>query len=242
MIKKDNPLVVPISIIIAGGLIAIAIYLGGKSNQQYAAAPTNNNQQQQQQQPQQPQQPNGQVAPVTDKDNIVGSRDAKVIIVEYSDSECPFCRSFHKTMLQVVKEYKPSEVAWVYRQFPIAQLHPNAPKQSEAMYCANDLGGNKGFWSFTNRLFEVAGAGGPLDMNELPKIASFAGLDTDAFNQCLSSGKFTKAVQDAVSAAGAAGAQGTPYSVAISKSGQQLVISGAQPFEQVKSTIDSLLK
>jgi len=227
---------VPLSIVIAGGLIAFAIYLGGKNSQQnIAVAPTNNNQQQQPQ-------PTGNVPPVTSKDNIVGNPNAKVVIVEYSDSECPFCKSFHNTMLQVMKAYKSDEVAWVYRQFPIASLHSKAPKESEAGYCANELGGNKGFWSFTNRLFEVTNSNNSLDPNELPNIATFAGLDVNAFNSCLSSGKYTKAVQDAVTSGTSAGAQATPNSFAISKSGQKVFINGAQPFEQVKATIDSLLK
>ncbi|MFZ2049138.1 MAG: thioredoxin domain-containing protein [Minisyncoccia bacterium] len=239
MIKKDNPLIIPLSIIIAGGLIAFAIYLGGKNSQQnIAAAPSNNNQQQQQQ----PSGQVGQVEPVTSKDNIVGNPNAKIVIVEYSDYECPFCKSFHNTMLQVMNAYKPDEVAWVYRQFPIAQLHSKAPKESEAALCVNELGGNKAFWDFTDKLFSTTNSGNTLDESELPKLASFAGVNVNAFNSCLSSGKFTKAVQDDVTAAGAAGAQGTPFSVIITKSGNKSSIYGAQPFEQVKATIDALLK
>ena len=234
MLHKENPLLVPLSIIIAGGFVAVAIFFGAKTNtQNIAAAPTAN--------------PNGavvtgQVDPVTAKDNIVGNINAKVVVVEYSDYECPFCKSFHKTMQQVMNTYKPDQVAWVYRQFPIAQLHSKAPKESEAGLCANDLGGNKGFWDFTNRIFDVTTSNNTLDPAELPNIAQFAGLDVTAFNNCLSSGKFTKAVLDDVAAAARAGAQGTPYSVAITQSGKKLPINGAQPFDQVKSIIDSLLQ
>ena len=233
MENKTNPLIIPLSIIIAGGLVALSIYFGGKNTQNVAVQPTTTNK---------ANIVTGQVEPVTASDNIVGDINAKVVVVEYSDYECPFCKSFHKTMQQVMATYKPSEVAWVYRQFPIVQLHSRAPKESEAAFCVNELGGNKAFWQFTNRVFEVTTSNNTLDPKELPNIATFSGVDATAFNTCLSSGKYTSAVQNAVAAATKAGAQGTPYSVVLTKSGKKSSINGAEPFEQVKNTIDSLLK
>ena len=60
--------------------------------------------------------------PVSDGDHILGDKNASVKIVEFSDTECPFCKRFHTTMQQVVKDNN-GQVAWVYRHFPLDQLH-----------------------------------------------------------------------------------------------------------------------
>src|SRR3990167_9400150 len=81
---------------------------------------------------------------VTDKDWYKGNKNAKVVMVEYSDLECPFCKSFHPTMQQVMKDYG-DKVKWVYRHYPL-NFHANAQKEAEATECAGKLAGNDGFW------------------------------------------------------------------------------------------------
>jgi protein-disulfide isomerase len=232
--SKDNGQLIPLSIIVAGILVAGAIYFGGSkpstvaqgvANAQAATAEAV-----------------GVIEPVSNKDHIVGNPNAKVIVYEYSDFECPFCKTFHNTMHQIMETYKDGEVAWVYRQFPIAQLHSKAPKESEASECVTELGGNTAFWKFADKLFATTNSNNSLDAAQLPVFAQAAGVDVTAFNNCLASGKYTKVIDDAVVTAGKAGAKGTPYSVAVTKSGKKVAISGAQPFETVKATIDSLLK
>jgi len=115
--------------------------------------------------------------PVTALDHIRGNPDAKVVMVEYSDTECPFCKVFHATMQQVMNDYgKDGRVAWVYRHFPIDSLHSKARKEAEAMECAYDQGGDEKFWSFTDRLYEVTTSNNGLDPNELYNIAKYVGL------------------------------------------------------------------
>lgn len=95
------------------------------------------------------------IRPVTEGDHIVGDiNTAKIIIVEYSDFDCPFCKVFHSTMHRVVKDSN-GEVAWVYRHYPIPQLHPDAFKKAEATECAWEQGGNEAFWKYADRLFEI---------------------------------------------------------------------------------------
>lgn len=91
---------------------------------------------------------------ITDADHIRGDRDAAVTVVEYSDFGCPFCGRFHSTMKQVMNNYDDNEVAWVYRHFPIPQLHPQAPRIARASECAADIGGEEAFWSFADEVFK----------------------------------------------------------------------------------------
>ena len=84
------------------------------------------------------------IKPVAAMDHIRGDAKAPVKVVEFSDPECPFCKRFHDTMREVVKAYD-GKVAWVYRHFPLDSLHSKARKETEAMECAAELGGNDKF-------------------------------------------------------------------------------------------------
>jgi protein-disulfide isomerase len=177
--------------------------------------------------------------PITDEDWVKGDRGAKVTIVEYSDLECPFCQRHHPTLQQLVAQYG-GQVNWVFRHFPLANLHPNAPKEAEAAECAGELGGNDAFWKFVDRINEVKPATGGLDQAELPKIAEYAGVNASQFNECLSSGRMAGKVQAQYQDASAAGGTGTPYNVIVSGD-QKIPISGAVPIESFKQVIDPLL-
>lgn len=184
--------------------------------------------------------PNITVEPVTDKDWVRGNPDAKIAVVEFSDLECPFCKTLHPTLQRLITEY-PDDVKWAYRHFPLVALHSKAPKEAEAAECAGDQGGNDKFWAYIDRLYEVTPSNNGLDPAELPKIAVAVGLNEEKFNDCLSSGKFTAKVDNNVSQAVAAGGEGTPYSV-ILVDDQKIPISGAVPYENFKSFVDSVLK
>ena len=236
--KQQNNLSIPVAIVIAGVLIAGAVYLGTSKG-----APTTavNNQQ-----PQQAPQQTGdldQMAAISASDHVRGNPDAPVKIVEYSDTECPFCKRFHTTMQEVMSEYgKDGKVAWVYRHFPLDQLHSKARKEAVALECANEQGGNDKFWSYADRLYEITPANNGLDPAELPKIAEYVGLDVGKFNSCLTSGKFTKHIEDDVQNATATGGNGTPWSIVVDKNGKKYPLSGAQPYASVKQLIDLALQ
>lgn len=89
------------------------------------------------------------VTPVTANDHIKGDISAPIVIIEYSDFDCPFCVRFGGTMKSVVAKYPGTEVAWVYRHFPLEQLHPNAKAIAVASECVAKLEGNGAFWTFT---------------------------------------------------------------------------------------------
>ena len=184
----------------------------------------------------------GDVDKLKEEDHVRGERNARILLIEYSDLECPFCKRFHPTAQQVVDTYN-GQVAWVYRHFPLVQLHSKAPKEAEATECANELGGNDGFWKFTDKLFEVTPANNGLDPAELPKIAAQVGLNEAKFKTCLDSGKYAQRVQDDLASGTKAGVTGTPGNIILdTKTGKTKLLPGAYPFDQVKQAIDELLK
>lgn len=177
------------------------------------------------------------------EDHIQGSPDAPIVVIEYSDTECPFCGRLHSTMNELVQDYE-GQVAWVYRHLPLTQLHSKAVVEAHATECAAELGGNDGFWSYTNRLYEITPANNRLDLDELPNIAEFVGLDREAFNECMESERHLEKIEtdfrEAVKAAGAN--LGTPFNVVISPDGTRLPVSGALAKESWEKMFDTLLK
>lgn len=233
VLKSKNSLGVPIAIVIAALLIAGAIVFS--SLQKNTPQPTKTDPTKEQQTPE------AEVAPVTEKDHIQGNPNAPILIVEYSDFDCPFCKNFHETMRKIIAEYGSSgKVAWVYRHFPLQQLHPNAPKIAEASECVTELGGNDAFWKFSDFVFGERETNAQTNILSLPTFAEKAGVDKTAFSACLDSGKYTQKIQDATNEALKTGARGTPYSFIIA-GGQQGVINGAQPIANVKQMIDTVL-
>jgi len=234
---NQQKLIVPAAIIIAGGLVAGAVFFGGGGNTASNGQPT--------QAVPQPTGSTDSINPVTSADHIKGDPNAPVKIVEYSDFECPFCKRFHDTMNQVMDEYgQGGQVAWVYRHFPLDQLHPkNARRAAVASECANELGGNDAFWKFTDGWFEVSPANDQTDFDAVTtQLVSEIGLDERAFNECLDSGKYDQHIQDDIDNAVATGGRGTPWSVVISPNGETFPLSGAQPYNSVKQLIDISLK
>ena len=180
------------------------------------------------------------VQPVTKDDWGKGDKNAKISIVEYSDTECPFCKRFHATMQQVLADYE-GDVNWVYRHFPLTSLHSKAIREAEATECAGEQKGNDGFWAYIDRMFEITPANNGLQDSQLPEIAQYVGLDVGKFQECLDSGKYKDKIQDQIAEAQKTGARGTPYSVIISGD-QNIPIPGALPYEQVKAMLDPLIK
>jgi protein-disulfide isomerase len=191
----------------------------------------------------QPQQPSSaeNVKPVSENDHVRGDRNARIALIEYSDLECPFCKSFHPTVQQVIDEYD-GQVMWVYRHFPLDQIHAKADKEAEAVECANELAGNDGFWALLDKIFEVTPSNNGLVLDNLPKLAGEVGIDEGAFKECLDSGKYAQRVEDDYQGGIEAGITGTPGNILLdTKTGETLLVPGALPFEQIKQSIDSLL-
>lgn len=233
--KRASNFNVPLAIVAAGVLVAGAILFvgfGGKGDGPNTAAVGDA-------------EPAPEIS-VTKDDHILGNPDAPVILVEFSDLECPFCKTFHQTMKQVMEEYGgDGKVAWVYKHFPIDSIHPKARKEAAAAECAAKLGGAVKFWEYTDKVFEITPSNNGLDPALLPKIAEEIGLKKDDFNSCLATSAesgIDKQIQDNLDEGVALGVRGTPFTVIVTKDGvAPTPINGAQAFETVKAMIDAAL-
>jgi protein-disulfide isomerase len=157
-----------------------------------------------------------------------GNASAPILMIEFSDFQCPFCLRAHATIEQVLKTYG-DQIHFVYRNYPLPS-HPNARPAAEAAACAADQGK---FWPYHDRLFEQQSK---LSDSDLKQHAAALGLDTAKFDACVDSHQF-KALVDADTRDGEqAGVDGTP---AFFINGRML--SGAQPFESFKRIIDEEL-
>lgn len=179
--------------------------------------------------------------PITAADHVRGDLSkAKVVMIEYSDYECPFCKNGTATISKVFKSYG-TDVAWIYRHFPLS-FHQNAQKEAEASECVASLGGNDAFWKFTDKIYERTTSNGlGFALTALGPLAKEVGVDQAKFQDCLNSGKFAQTVSDQEAGGAAAGVDGTPATIIISKDGKSDVITGAQPESKFKAVIDGML-
>ena len=174
-------------------------------------------------------------------DRVRGNKNAKVALIEYSDLECPYCKMFHPTMQQVMKEYG-DKVKWVYRDYPL-NFHQNAQKEAEAGWCINELGGNDAFWKFIDAIFERTTSNGTgFALDKLGPLAKEVGVDQTKFQKCLDSGKYTQKVQDQMAKGSEEGVTGTPGTIILAENGGTQLIPGALPYESIKPMIDAALK
>ncbi|MDO8557252.1 MAG: thioredoxin domain-containing protein [Candidatus Jorgensenbacteria bacterium] len=179
------------------------------------------------------------VPPIGPLDHREGSENAPVTLVTYTDFECPFCKQFHETARQALDAYAPN-VALIYRNYPISDLHSKASKEAEAAECAAELGSNAAYWKFVDRLFSVTPSNNGLNPIELPKIAQYAGLDVAAFNDCLSSGKEAVKIATQVKDAEDAGISGTPFSIVFVRGKAVEVIPGALSFDDARPEVSTV--
>jgi predicted DsbA family dithiol-disulfide isomerase len=159
-----------------------------------------------------------------------GPKDAPVQIVEFSDFECPFCQRVNPTLDRVITEYG-DKVRLAFRHYPLDNIHANARKAAEASLCADEQGE---FWKMHDVMFSEQKE---LGVEALREKASRIGLDLEAFNECLDSGRYADQVEEDFRAGVLAGVSGTP---AIFVNGRPL--SGAVPFEQMAEVIDEELE
>jgi protein-disulfide isomerase len=179
-----------------------------------------------------------------DDDPMRGDPNAEITIVEFSDFQCPFCARFHSTTLpQIEQNYiSTGKVNFVYRDFPIQSIHPNALPAAMASECADDQGK---FWEYHDKLFENQKGWQSLDIqtgiSTFKEYAQELGLNMEEFNSCLDSEKYSQEVNADLQDGRNYGVTGTPgFFVGNEKIGF-IKITGAQPFSSFQQVLDSQL-
>ena len=228
---------VPSSIIVAGLVIAASVFFSLGNGKQGSGQTVNNTN------------PDSNVAGATqnskidvsaDDDPVLGSTDAEVTIIEFSDFQCPFCRSFWRDTLPQIKEkyIDSGKVKFVYRDFPLSSIHPSAQIAAEAANCAGDQGK---YWEMHDKMFTEQDKLGPntvtFTKDDLKKWAGEIGLNANTFNSCVDSGRHTEEVQKDFADGRTAGITGTP---GFSVNGH--LISGALPYSAFEQAIEEALK
>ena len=176
----------------------------------------------------------------------LGSQNARVVLVDFSDYQCPFCGRFYRdTMPQLDREYfKTGKVKYLFRDLPLEAIHPHAFKAAQAARCAGEQGK---FWEMHYRLFENQRA---LDPAALTAYAESLEIDTPKFKQCMDADKYADAIRQDMAEAANAGINSTPNFVVGVVDGKDTrganikvlhVITGARPYAFFKAAIDSAL-
>lgn len=172
---------------------------------------------------------------------FMGSQDAPVVLVEFSDFECPFCgRFFRNTLPRIKKDYVDSgKLKYVFKDFPLA-FHKKAQKAAEASHCAGE---EKKYWEMHDLIFANQKR---MDMTDLTSYAQKLGLNSQSFEKCLKESRYAEGIKKDIAAGRANGVTGTPSFIIGIQNKQGEVegntIRGAQPYTAFKTAIDSMLK
>ena len=159
-----------------------------------------------------------------------GPEDAPIVIVEFSDFQCPYCTKWHNETYKLLLEAYPDQIKLVYRNFPLTSIHPDALLSAEAAMCAGD---QEQYWDYHEALFESKYG---LGIDALKLYAEELGLDTDAFNSCLDGHDYQEFVRADMNFAAELGVSSTPTFFI-----NGLAVVGAQPIQVFQQIVDSEL-
>lgn len=162
-----------------------------------------------------------------DNNPVLGKADAPITLIEFSDYECPFCRRWHQEVFPLIQQKYGDKIRFVYRDFPLTNIHPNALPAAVAANCAGEQGR---YWEFNARLFDGTD---PLSRATYEKIAADYNLNTADFAQCLDENRYQAEVEADFAYASELGVRSTPTFFI-----NGLAVVGAQPFEVFEQIID----
>lgn len=168
-------------------------------------------------------------------DHILGRRNANILMIEYADFQCPFCKKQDPVMWDILKKNR-RNVSWVYRHYPLS-FHQYATSSAIAAECAQAVGGRRAFWDFGHALFLKDN----FTEKNYPTVAAELKLDRQAFADCVTTTRFDAKIQAQMQGGQAAGVQGTPTVFLISKTGEVRSIIGATSAEEFQRNIDEML-
>lgn len=183
---------------------------------------------------------------LVDDEFLSGDSKDRVILLEYSDLECPFCKQLHNASLDNLIDEYDGRVAFAYRHFPLS-FHDKAYKEAEATLCVRDQGGQSLYRQYIENIFTITPANNQLDVALLPIEAEKLGVDMGVFNECLTSGKYAEYVQDDLRDGIMMGVSGTPmmFILVKQKDGSYQIltaISGAREQVYIEKVLDQALK
>jgi len=160
----------------------------------------------------------------------IGPDDAPIVIVEFSDYQCPFCKRWHDQVYDSLLAAYPGQIRFVYRNLPLTQLHPQAMPSAEAALCASE---QDAYWQYHAKLFENSDV---LTDEIFTTLATDLGLDIAAFETCMSGHKFKDDIEADMEFSLDLGIQSTPTFFI-----NGLAIVGAQPLSAFQQIIDKEL-
>jgi protein-disulfide isomerase len=165
-----------------------------------------------------------------------GAEDAPVVVVEYADFQCPYCKQFATGAGQQLKEdyADQGQVRFVFRHF--AFIGDESIWAAEASECANE---QARFWDYHDKLFEEqAGENqGAFSRDNLKRFAAELGLDSAQFSECLDSGKYESQVRDEFGEAQRRGINSTP---SILVKGQ--LIQNGSNYQVLQAAVEAALR
>ncbi len=179
-------------------------------------------------------------------DFVEGKENAKVVIVEYSDAECPFCIQVSPTIKKLRTEYS-GKVAFVYRHFPLTQIHKNAFDEARAISCAGVVGGKDKYYAYADALFDYKMSKQTATLPKTGKedLAKTVGLNEAEFSSCIKDNRTAQTVTDQANDGVTAGVQGTPSTFVLVKTRkgyeQVAMIDGARQYEFFKAAVEEAL-
>lgn len=165
----------------------------------------------------------------TDGFPSLGPANAPITLVEFGDFQCPYCREWEQQTYQPLLQAYPGKIRFVFRDFPLTSIHPNAMPAAEAAQCANGQGQ---FWPYHDKLFGSEN----LSDQVYQQYAQDLGLDMTKFNQCLTSHQYASTIQADSDFATNLGVNSTPTFFV-----NGLAIVGAQPLSTFTGVIDKEL-
>lgn len=170
-----------------------------------------------------------------DGEHYRGERDAEVVVVEYAETECPWCKEMHYILRALVAEYE-GKVVWVYRHFPL-EIHPKSAIEAVALECAAEIGGEEAFWRYLDEIFRMTPSNDRLDLALLPVIAERIGISPSDHTGCVSSGRHRDKVQSDRDSGILWEVGRVPHFIVIAPNGEEYPISGSRPIEFMRGVI-----
>lgn len=170
---------------------------------------------------------------------VSGNPDAQITILEYSDLVCPFCKrqSAQGTLEKVLEKYN-GKVNRIFRQSPLVNLHPTAPKAAEWAECAGELWWAEKYYEYLVKAFALTDT----TDETIKQVAKDMWLKTAKFDQCLDSGKYTAKVNAQLQEGQGFGVSWTPGNVIVNSTNWQYVlVAWAYPVEKFVEEIDKML-